>query len=90
MDNNKKNILLTAQCQSCPPCQSNAKTIVSFLWSMFTIFAIYLSFKCNNGFDFGGFLAACCCSPLYVAYKLAVGNCFASATAITIEPILND
>ena len=37
------------------------------------IFAIYLSFKCNKGFNLGGFLMACCCSAIYIAYKLATG-----------------
>ena len=36
------------------------------------VFAIYLSFKRNNGFDLGSFLAACCCSICYVVYALAV------------------
>ena len=37
------------------------------------IYAVYLSFKCKGGFSFGDFLAAFCCSPCYVAYRLAVG-----------------
>lgn len=36
------------------------------------VFAIFLSFKRNGGFDFGSFLAACCCSLCYVVYALAV------------------
>ena len=31
--------------------------------------AIYLSFKCNNGFDFGGMLGALCCPQCYILYK---------------------
>ncbi|MEX0597487.1 MAG: hypothetical protein WD512_13410 [Candidatus Paceibacterota bacterium] len=38
------------------------------------VYAIYLSFKCNKGFNFGGFLAAFCCSPCYVIYS-AVNKC---------------
>ena len=37
------------------------------------IYAIYLSFKCKGGFKFMDFLAAFCCSPCYVAYRLALG-----------------
>ena len=37
--------------------------------------ALYISFKCNEGFQFGSFLAACCCAPIYVIYKLAVPTC---------------
>lgn len=40
--------------------------MILFVW------AIYLSFRRNNGFDMGAFLAACCCSPCYVVYALAV------------------
>ena len=34
------------------------------------LLAIYLSFKCNGGFSFGGFLAACCCPQIYILYKI--------------------
>ena len=34
------------------------------------VFAIYLSIKCNGGFDFIGFLGAICCNWCYIAYKL--------------------
>ena len=37
-----------------------------------SIIAIYLSFKCNNGFHFGSFLAALCFSPIYLLYRYAV------------------
>ena len=49
--------------------------IALLLWAIdlvFFIWAIYLSFKRNNGFDVGAFLAACCCSPCYVVYAYAV------------------
>jgi hypothetical protein len=52
-------------------------TIFSYIWYsiwVITFFiALYLSFKCNGGFRFGDFVAAFCCSPIYVAYRLAVG-----------------
>jgi hypothetical protein len=37
------------------------------------VYAMYLSFKCKGGFQFGDFLAAFCCSPCYVAYRMALG-----------------
>ena len=37
--------------------------------------ALFISLRCNKGFDLGSFLAACCCSPLYVIYKLALPTC---------------
>lgn len=40
-------------------------------WCIFFL-ALYLSFKCNNGFDLASFLIACCCSPFYVIYRIAV------------------
>jgi len=33
-------------------------------------FAIYLSFRCNNGFSVWGFLGAFLFSPIYILYKL--------------------
>ena len=52
------------------------KTIVSTVLSIFStlmlIYALYISFKCNKGFHLGSFLLACCCSPFYIAYRLAV------------------
>ena len=43
-----------------------------------TLFALYLSFKCKNGFDLANFLMACCCPPCYVVYQLALNykQCF--------------
>jgi len=38
-------------------------------WIVFG-FAIYLSFRCNNGFSVWGFLGAFLFSPIYVIYKL--------------------
>ena len=35
-------------------------------------YAVYLSFKCNNGFDLGGFLSALIFPMLYIPYKLAI------------------
>ena len=51
---------------------------MSFFWTILGLFAIFLSFRCNGGFNFGHFVAACCCGPLYVAYMLAVNydKCF--------------
>tara|TARA_B110001469_G_C9642577_1_gene323548 strand:- start:299 stop:523 length:225 start_codon:yes stop_codon:yes gene_type:complete len=43
--------------------------IIYFFWAIIWLYAIYLSFKCNNGFSFVGFLGACCCSPCYAMYK---------------------
>ena len=51
-------------------------SIAGILWQImnFVIFvlAIFLSFKRNDGFNFGSFLAACCCPICYLVYALAV------------------
>ncbi len=42
-------------------------TLIAYI--MF-FFAIYLSFRCNNGFSVWGFLGAFLFSPIYILYKL--------------------
>ena len=38
--------------------------------------AIYLSFKCNNGFNFSSFIVAFCCPYIYIIFILATkGTC---------------
>ena len=57
------------------PTDGTVVAIVLLFWALdvlFFIWAIYLSFKRNNGFDIAAFLAACCCSPCYVVYAFAV------------------
>ena len=55
---------------------SAVKVIADLIWFIINlallIFALYLSFKRNAGFNLGSFLMACCCSPCYIAYALAV------------------
>lgn len=43
--------------------------------SVVGIFALYLSFKCNNGLNTMDFLLACCCPWIYVIYRFATGLC---------------
>ena len=49
-----------------------ASVISNIFYTSVMIFALYLSFKCNSGFNLGSFLLALCCSPFYIAYRLAV------------------
>ena len=44
------------------------KILMTFIWCI----AVYLSIRCNGGFDLGAFLVACICSPFYIVYKLAM------------------
>lgn len=51
-----------------------------YVYSVFhlimSLVAIYLSFKCNNGFNFSSFIVAFCCPYIYIIYILATkGTC---------------
>ena len=59
------------------PKNTSYKTIYSIFHSIIALFAIYLSFKCNNGFSFGGFFMAIFFPYIYIIYKAAMNNlCF--------------
>ena len=49
---------------------------VSILYFVVVMFALYLSFICNNGFDLGGFLMALFFPYIYIIYKLATSKNF--------------
>ena len=57
---------------------SNLAVMGSFLFQgifalvhfIFAILAIYLSIKCNKGFNLGDFLLACCCPMCYVPIRV--------------------
>lgn len=53
---------------------SLTKNILAILHFVVSLYAIYLSFKCNNGFNFGSFIVACCCPYIYILYAAAVNN----------------
>lgn len=59
--------------QSAP---SPYRSFYSIFHTVVAIFAVYLSFKCNGGFDLGGFLLACCCPYIYIVYKFATSETF--------------
>jgi len=50
----------------------DSSPLVGFLYTIITIIAFYLAFKCHGRFDLVQFLLACCCGPFYIAYRLAV------------------
>ena len=52
------------------------KTIYSIFHSIVAFFAIYLSFKCNGGFSFGGFLMAIFFPYIYIIYIYATTGSF--------------
>jgi hypothetical protein len=53
---------------------SPMRSFYSIFHTVTALFAIYLSFKCNNGFAVGDFLIACCCPILYIIYRAATSN----------------
>jgi hypothetical protein len=58
------------------PAPSPYRSFYSIFHTVVAVFAIYLAFKCNGGFDFGGFLLACCCPYIYIIYKFATSETF--------------
>ena len=47
--------------------------VMMWLLDLFlSIFALFLSFRRNQGLAFGPFLAACCCPVCYIVYHFAV------------------
>ena len=47
------------------------KTYMPYVHSGLSLLALFLSFKRNDGFDFGAFIMACCCPYIYIMYYLA-------------------
>ena len=55
------------------PCYGMLYSIAHFIISLF---AVYLSWRCNNGFNVLSFLVALFCPYLYILYALATrGGC---------------
>jgi len=64
-----------AEDESCKPCPKSSQiydNVINILLLIATIYAIYLSIKRNNGFNFGSFLVALFFGPYYIVYNLAV------------------
>lgn len=54
----------------------HGRYIYSIFHLIMSLVAIYLSFKCNNGFNFGSFIFAICVPYIYIIYILATnGTC---------------
>ena len=63
------------QQQQCQP-SGVGRQIYSIFHSLMAIVAIYMSYRCNNGFNLGSFLIACSCPYIYVIYMVATrGTC---------------
>ena len=75
-------------CPIAPPCpkpscscpvqdtQPYGRYIYSIFHTIMSITAIYLSFRCNKGFDIGSFMLALCCPYIYIIYIFATkGTC---------------
>ena len=63
---------LSRNLTNCPVCNENNSNPFKYIYSIFhsilTLFAIYLSFKCNEGFDFLGFVMAIFFPYIYIIY----------------------
>ena len=67
-----------------PVCKKNNYSFVSMLYFVVMIFALYLSFLCNNGFDLGSFAMAVFFPYIYIIYKLATVKNFCGL--INLDP----
>lgn len=47
-----------------------------------SLFAIYLSFKCNKGFKPGSFIVALLCPHIYIIYEFAISDNFCGIKSI--------
>ena len=79
MDNNPQKFVNNNQYNSynnsskkldCKPCPKPLSNIYSLLYTLVVLFAIYLSFKCSQKFDFGTFLLALFFAPIYILYVI--------------------
>jgi hypothetical protein len=50
-------------------------TLHYIVYTIMFVLAIFVSIKCNDGFEPKSFIAAFCCSPFYLIYKLAMRSC---------------
>ena len=60
------------------PATSNEFSLWRIIWILMTIFALYLVFKCRKNPDFNmvlNVLAALCCAPFYIIYRLFIAPC---------------
>ena len=56
-----------------PPCKKNnsTKIFMGILHFVASMFSLYLSFLCNNGFNLGGIIISLIFPYIYIIYKLA-------------------
>lgn len=64
---NKENFAATKK-------RSGFTVVYSFIHTFLAIFALFVAFKCNNGFKAMPFLFACCCPHLFLIYTAATTN----------------
>lgn len=57
---------------------SDSRSIIySIFHTIIALFALYISWRCNNGFNLPSVLVACCCPYIYIVYALVTrGGCF--------------
>ena len=55
---------------SCKELCSTNQAIYSIFHSIMFLIALFLSMRCNNGFNLGSFLVACICPYIYIIFIL--------------------
>jgi len=45
--------------------------ISRMIGTLVVLYALFLVFRCNKGFNLGEFILAICCAPFYIVYKIA-------------------
>ncbi len=68
--------------------QSDRQAMYSVFHTILFIVALYLSFKCNRGFNLGSFLLACCCPMFYIPYILATKGFCSTPNSVAISPTI--
>ena len=71
LDESQQNDVYQPVKMDCP-----VKTLYSIFHLIVGFFALYLSFKCNQGFNVGGFLVALFFPWIYILYKFATSPHF--------------
>lgn len=56
--------------ESCKDFCSTNQAIYGIFHSIMFLIAIFLSMRCNNGFNLGSFLVACICPYIYIIFIL--------------------
>ena len=77
---NKEKFSNTVQTTTKTQSYTAGHAMMSIFHMLVIFFALYLSFKCNGGFNILSFLIAFCCPYCYILYALAIKGCLSNST----------